>query len=108
MPYFTISNGLRGCYMPDNAYTIRCDTRRELKQALESEARDMRDAGYVGASKRNVATIAADAWRNRRKARLPIALPLIPPHCGRNSDNYCYGLFVEYATRADYLAQETE
>lgn len=109
MPYFNISNGLRGCYMPDNAYIVRCDTRRALKAALEYEARDMRDAGFTGANKRAVASVAAQVWRDSRKARksaYDFALPLIPPHISRTSGNYCYGVFVSHATRADYLAQD--
>ena len=78
MAYFSISTGLRGCYMPDNAYVIQVDTRRELKAAIESEARDYRDAGFVGANKKAIAYIAAIAWRNRRKMQLPYALPLAP------------------------------
>lgn len=40
MSYFTIMAELRGCYADnDSAFTIRCNTRRELKAALEWEAR---------------------------------------------------------------------
>lgn len=111
MPYFHISNGPRGCYMPDNATIVRCNTRRELKAILESEAADMRDAGYTGANKRAIAWLAAAVWRDSRKARrsaYDFACPLIPPHLSPNSGNYCYGLFVSHSTRADYLAQNEE
>ena len=37
--YFTIMQGLRGCYMPDNAYTIQCETRRDLKAAIAGMCR---------------------------------------------------------------------
>lgn len=47
MPYFTISTGLRGCYMPDNCFSIRATTRRELKSVIESEAEIYRDAGFI-------------------------------------------------------------
>lgn len=101
--YFCISNGPRGCYMPDNAYFVRVDTRRELKELLESEAYYLRDAGFVGASKRNIASLAAMAWREAHKSNpdyLPHVLPLAPGH---SRDNYCYGLFVSVESRADYL-----
>jgi len=102
MAYFTISTGLRGCYMPDNCYVIRAKTRRELKEAIASEARDYRDAGFVGANKRAIAHIAAIAWKEAQKpkpAYLPFALPLAPSHC---RDNYCHGVFVSTASRSEY------
>lgn len=102
MAYFCISTGLRGCYVPDNAYVIQAATRRELKAAIESEAREYRDASFVGANKRAIAWIAAIAWRNRRKNQLPYALPLAPHHC---RDNYCHGIFIGTSNRAEYKAQ---
>lgn len=110
MPYFTISNGLRGCYMPDSSHIIRATTRRELKAALEREAETMRDS-YTGASKRAVAWQAAAAWREAHKARpsyFDIALPLTPRGASERARG-SYGLFVAVSTRADYrdyLAQE--
>lgn len=104
--YFTISNGPRGCYMHERAYIVRCETRRELKSILESEADSLRDAGYIGANKRAVASLAAAAWRDAHSAR-PSAydhvMGLQPAHVSRG--NYCYGLMVGHSTRADYLAQ---
>ena len=103
MPYFHISTGLRGCYLADNAYIVRANTRRELKSILASEAETYRDAGYVGANKKAIATIAAAAWRDRKGCRLPYAIPVAPPHA---KDNYCEAVFVSAATRADYLEFE--
>lgn len=103
MAYFTISAGLRGAYMPDSCYVIRAQTRRELKAAIEQEARDYRDAGFIGANKRAIAWLAAIAWREAQKTRpayLPYALPLAPSHA---RGNYCNGIFVSAATRAEYL-----
>jgi hypothetical protein len=103
MPYFTISAGLRGAYMPDSCYVMRAQTRRELKSAIESEARDYREAGFVGANKRAIAWLAATMWREAQKARpayLPHCLELAPSHA---RDNYCHGIFVSTATRAEYL-----
>ena len=65
MRYFEISTGLRGCYLPDQFYMVKCQTRRELKSTLESEAELSRQSGFVGASKKAVAAFAADIWRNR-------------------------------------------
>lgn len=105
MPYFHISNGLRGCYMPDNSWIARCDTRKELKTILEFEARDYRDAGFVGVNKRAIAHIAAIAWRNRHKMQLPYCLPLAPSHA---RDNYCHGIFVATATRAEFIESQED
>ena len=100
MPYFHVSHGLRGCYMPSDTYVIKADTRRELREAIAYEARSYREAGYVGASERAISAIAAAAWRDRAKFDLPYALPLAPGHARQN---YCFGVFVSSATRAEYL-----
>ena len=105
MPYFNISTGLRGCYMPDNAFVIRANTRRELKRVIESEAYYYRDAGFIGANKKDIATIAASAWRNRDKFQLPYALPLAPSHARKN---YCHGIFVSTATRDEFKSYQKE
>lgn len=102
MAYFTIWQGLRGCYMPDSAHVFKADTRRELKSALEDEARDIRDAGGVGLSKRAIVSLAAAAWRNRKAAR-----ELVAPYRWAQQDSYPYALGIfTGATRADYLNQE--
>ena len=103
--YFHIATGLRGAYMPDSAYMIRATTRRELKAALEAEAYDIRDAGFVGLSKRAVASLAAEAWREAHKPA-----PTIYPHVagyGRLG-NPCFGLHVSTATRAEFLEYQEE
>lgn len=105
MPYFSISTGLRGCYMPDNSFVIYAKTRRELKSALAYEAESYRDAGYFGASKKAVATIAAAAWRDRKKYQLPYAIPVAPPHA---RGNYCEAVFVSTATREEFKASQTD
>lgn len=109
MPYFTIMAELRGCYADNSsAFTVRCDTRRALKAALEWEARDLREAGAIGLSKRNVASLAAMAWRKRSsRSPYPTVLPFRYAHHSPGND--CMGLMVYTATRADWLAgQETE
>lgn len=106
MAYFTIMAELRGCYADNSsAFTIRCDTRRALKSALEWEARDLRDAGAIGLSKRNVQRLAAEAWRNRKSASVyPAVLPFRYAHHSPGND--CMGLMVYNATRADWLETE--
>lgn len=98
MAYFFVYSGLRGCYMPDTTAVIRCDTRRELKAALEWEARDMKDAYGFGGSKREVSRVAAMAWRNRKRTTLDYVVPF-----GRKKGDYPFGLFVSAATRDEYL-----
>ena len=101
MPYFFVSKGLRGCYMPDNVFVIKCDTRKALKAALTWDANDMQEAYGYGGSKRAVAYTANAAWKARGKATLDFCIPF-----GREKGNYPFGIFVSPATRADYLAQE--
>lgn len=105
--YFHISNGPRGCYMPDSGYIVRVGTRRELKAILESEAADMRDAGYAGANKRAMAWLAAAAWRNahsKRPSYMDHVMPLKPSH----ADSYCYGLFVSLSDRTAWLESQED
>lgn len=110
MRYFTIMTGLRGCYMPDSVYTVKCETRRELKDYLSHEADSVdSDDSMVGLSKRNIAHIAALAWRNKR-APLPYCIPYgyKPEKIGQVPD-YHYGIMVGQATRQEYLGgQEQE
>jgi hypothetical protein len=99
--YFTISNGLRGCYMPDNVTVICCETRRELKDAIAYDADHMREAHGFGGSKKAIATFAAACWREAQKknpAYLPYCLPF-----GHSPGNYAFGIFVSVATRREYL-----
>ena len=107
--YFHISSGLRGGYMPDSSYMLRCETRRDLKAAIASEAESFADAGYKGASKRAIAGLAAAAWQEAGKARpsyLPLCLSLAQPH---NLASYSHGIFAGIASRAEWLAyQESE
>jgi len=38
MKYFTITHGLRGCYMPDSdPFAVACATRKELKDIIIGE-----------------------------------------------------------------------
>lgn len=105
MRYFAISNGLRGCYMPDSVYIGRFATRRELKSALEYEAESLRDAGYIGLSKRAIASLAAAAWRESGKPA-PTVYDFVAPYRQSYQDSYSYGLFCSVSSRRDYREQE--
>ena len=102
MAYFILSNGLRGCYMPDSAYVIRVTTRRELKSAISDECRDLYDAGFVGTNKRAIAQFAAEAWRRRKDPRWTLDLALPYRHADQ-AGNWCFGVFLIRATRREYL-----
>jgi len=101
MAYFQISQGLRGMYMPDSSYIIRADTRRELKSALEWEARDIRDAGGVGLSKRAIASLAAAAWRDRKSSN-PYGFIAEYRWRYQSTGTAPYAIFVNNATRQEY------
>lgn len=100
--FFHIGMGPRGMYMPDSSFIIAAKSRRELKSIIESEAYDLPDAGFVGASKKAIASLAARAWRN--SGIYDSVMPLKPGH----ADSYCYGLMVSNSTRADFEQQESE
>lgn len=104
--YFTVSNGLRGCYMPDNCFVFKCDTRRELKNMIAYDARDMKEAHGFSGSKKAVASFAAECWREAHKknpAYLPYCLPF-----GNKPDNMAFGMFISVATRGEYLESQKE
>ncbi len=103
--YFSVSTGLRGAYLPDSAYVIKADTRRELKSTVAFEAEAYAECGFVGASKKAVAWLAAEAWREARKAS-PSFLSLCLPLAREKGSGYAFGIFVSPATRAEYLEQD--
>ena len=107
--YFTLSHGLRGCYMPDaDPQTIMVKTRRELKEAIASELFGMED-DMVGLSKKNIAAFAALCWREAHKDK-----PAYLPHCLPCHDRsvkiakHSYGIFCSVASRAEYLEAQRE
>lgn len=108
MAYFTIMAELRGCYADnESAFTIKANTRRELKAALESEAYDLRDAGAIGLSKRAVASLSDQAWKNRKaKSAFPVVHGFRYSHHSIGND--CMGLMVYNSTRKDYIAQQED
>lgn len=101
--YFWIAQGLRGCYMPDSSYMIRVKTRRELRDALEWEARDIREAFDAGAGKKAIRWLAAQVWRDRKAS-----LPYVAPYGNRSgkSVNYCFAIHCGNASRAEYREYE--
>lgn len=103
--YFSVSTGLRGAYLPDSAYVVKVGTRRELKDVVDFEASSYADAGFVGTSKRGVAWLAAEAWRQAQKPS-PSFLSLCLPLARERGSDYAFGIFVAPSTREDYLEQE--
>lgn len=105
--YFSIATGLRGCYMPDNSYVVRVDTRRELREIVMNELRDIQDAGFIISKREAVATVA-DIWRNLRAERRS-PYPFVIPYGWRKSRghgvNKCNAIHIGHATRAEYLDQ---
>lgn len=100
MPYFWIECGLRGAYCDGNGYIIKCDTRRELKAAIQWEADSIRDAGGIGLSKRNVTWFANIVWQGRKGYG---HLPMVLPYRWQYQDYYPYGIHVSNSTRKEYL-----
>jgi hypothetical protein len=102
MAYFHIMAGLRGCYMPDSAYVLKADTRRELRAALQSEADSQScDGAFIGLNRKAVSWAAAKAWRERKAIGCQLAiLPF-----GRRGEAAAFSVEIAAASRADYLAQ---
>jgi len=65
-----------------------------LKDALESEAYYLRDAGFLGANKRAISALAAYVWRHKRGARVDY---------GYRGQGGPFALEVATLTRAEYL-----
>jgi hypothetical protein len=103
--YFSISNGLRGCYMPDSAFVARVDSRRELKGLLLETAEYAAAGGFY--NKREVASVAAAAWREAQK-KSPAYLPFCVPMGTERNGGRPYGVFISAATRADWKEYQAE
>lgn len=104
--YLTISNGLRGCYLPDNVYVARFATRKELRQFLTSECSDMREAYGFGGSKKEIAATAAWCWKHR-KAGWGSDM-VIGFGCTRSISDRPFGLMLGHATRREYSEYQKE
>lgn len=103
--YFSISNGLRGCYMPDSATVARVDSRRELKSLILETAEYAAAGGFY--NKREAASVAAAAWREARK-KSPAYLPFCVPMGMQRNGGRPYGVFVSVASRAEWEESESE
>ena len=105
MKYFLIQTGLRGGYMPDSSYPIRCETRRDLRDVVKSEAAQANYGGdMVGLSDRAQASFTAWIWSDavKKKAQyLPYALPY-----GIRRQGKPYAIFVVPISRAEFLEHE--
>lgn len=87
--YFCVMRGLRGCYMPDSVFYVRCTTRRSLKELITEEC----EYAEKRPSLRAVASYAAEVWRRHLELSLPLVLATGPG----------YGLHISHATRGEYL-----
>lgn len=97
--YYHILSGLRGCYMPDNVYVVRVNTRRELKSCITHEAEHQScDGAFVGLGKAQVTWAAAHAW-NSNEAILPF---------GRRGGDRPYAITISRATRRDWLEHQKD
>ena len=106
--YATLSSGLRGCYSDNDGNLIKFSTRRELKAAVEFDARNFAEAGYTGASKKAVAAFVQEYWTRiggnkggkppRPVGYLDTVLPLTPKGTG----NASWGIFLSPLSRDDY------
>lgn len=99
--YFHIAQGLRGCYMPDNVYCVMVKTRRELKEILSDECRDLPDAGYHF-NRKHIAWAAAAVWREAHK-RNPSYYDFAIGYGNDHKGSRPYGILASVATRKDYL-----
>ena len=103
MRYFDISNGLRGRYMPDNAFILAVKTRRDLMRAIASECSDMREAFGFGGTKREIARTVALVWREYKKPGRAFYPYAIGFGRSRDSSDRPFGVFIGYSSRTEYL-----
>jgi len=61
----------------------------------------------VGLSKKNIATFAAECWREAQKKN-PAYLPFCLPCKSAEESTYSYGIFASVASRAEYLESQRE
>lgn len=90
--YFHIMSGLRGCYMPDNHYTIKVSTRRELKRCIESELCYQADECNFNYRKGDIAWAAARMWRGESQSIIPFG----------SGKSRTFSVEIASATRAEW------
>jgi hypothetical protein len=61
----------------------------------------------VGLSKKNIATFAAECWREAQKKN-PAYLPFCLPCKSGGESTYSYGIFASVASRAEYIESQKE
>lgn len=99
--YFYLQAGLRGAYLPDWSRVIRVETRKELRDIVESETRFIAcDSQVYGFSKRAIARFVAVSWRNA--GLYPFALPYRFPY----QSEYSNAIFLSKATRDEFAQYE--
>ena len=107
MKYFLIQNGLLGGYLPDSSYPIKAGTRKELREAVKSEAAQANYGGdMAGLSDKAQASFVAWIWSDVVKKRaqyLPYALPY-----GKRGKGKPSAIFIVPITRAEFLEYEGE
>lgn len=101
--YWTISNGFRGCYMPDSIHTVRVHTRRELKEAMLGN-----DTSDNAPRERAVAAAAAAAWRMWGPKSADRHCGLYPCIATPYLRTAGYALFVGPASKDEWLAAQDE
>lgn len=102
--YVTVYSGLRGAYLDsDGLHVAAVETLKELRDHLESEARDLRDAGAIGLNRRAIAQLARSVWESAESSR-PSSLPYVAPYRWQygTPGNFPYGIFATPATLAEY------
>jgi hypothetical protein len=88
--HFSMMAGLRGCYMPDSVYVLKCASRRELKEIV----RDELTCAEKKPSQRALAQYVAEVWRRHKEPSLPLVMP--------TNKEQSYGIHLSYATRSEY------
>lgn len=103
MPYFHISVGLRGCYMPDGAFVVKVKSRKELRAIVSDECYHAREAYGYGGSQKEISWMCAKMWKET-KAKRPSYLPYaIGFGRTRDANDRPFGVFVRHATRTEYV-----
>lgn len=91
--------------MPDSSYPIKAGARKELREAVKSEAAQANYGGdMIGLSDKAQAEFCACIWRDRGKVKsLPYALPYGYGYRGQGKP---YAVFVVPISRAEFLEYE--
>jgi hypothetical protein len=92
--YFTVQNGLRGCYMPDGNMVISVKSRKALREALVDEVKWHTQGENDHDVPPSEVQEAADwAWANRTTSCLPMCVETSLGH----------GVFIAPSDRHEYV-----